>query len=115
VESRSNALLIPVNAIRETQGVRLVWVVGPGDTAVERTVQAQQRIGNTYLVTSGLQAGDEVIVGGQQKLRPGDKIKPQLVTPGQLGEDSRDAQMLHSTAQGSGTQGKGSQQQAQPQ
>ena len=50
-------------------------------------------MGNTYVVESGLAPGDEVIVGGEQKLRPGDKVKPVLVSPASLGEADRSTQV----------------------
>ncbi len=84
VELRRNALLVPVNSVHETQGVRLVWIVDPQNKAVERKIEAQQRLEGSYLVTDGLQAGEKVIVGGEQKLRPGDEVSPNVVTRMQL-------------------------------
>lgn len=93
VERRENVLLVPVNAVQELQGARLVWVLGPDNQAKQRNVKAEQRTGNTYIVTDGLKPGDEVIVGGEQKLRPGDKVKPHPVTFAQLEENSSDAEV----------------------
>lgn len=76
VEKQSNVLLVPVTAVRETQGAKTVWVVGPGGTAGERTIVAASRSGNAYIVTKGLQPGDAIVVSGEQKLRPGDRVKP---------------------------------------
>jgi membrane fusion protein, multidrug efflux system len=36
-----------------------------------RTIEAARAIGDRWLVTSGLSAGDRVIVEGVQKVRPG--------------------------------------------
>lgn len=91
VELRKDVLLVPVNSVQELQGTRLVWVVGPNNEARQRKVEAQERAGNTYIVTSGLQPGDVVIVGGEQKLRPGDKVKPHPTTPAELQENSRES------------------------
>lgn len=85
VES-ARVLLVPVGAVRETQGTQLVWVLDANNTATQRTIRAQRRVGNAYAVESGLAPGDEVIVGGEQKLRPGDEVKPVLVSPQSLGE-----------------------------
>lgn len=91
VQVRSNVqskdvLLVPVSAVRETQGTQLVWIVAADNKAAQRVIQAEQRVGNALAVTSGLKPGDQVIVGGEQKLRPGDPVKPVLVSPNTLGE-----------------------------
>lgn len=91
LEERKDALLLPVTSVRESQGAQTIWVVGPNNVATERTVRAEQRVGNTYVVSTGVAAGDVVIVGGEQKLRPGDAVKPQMVSAKQLKENDNDA------------------------
>lgn len=86
VERETNVLLVPVSAVRETQGTKTVWVVSPGETATEEPIVATARSGNAYVVTGGLRAGDTIVVGGEQKLRPGDKLKPVQISPAQAGE-----------------------------
>lgn len=104
VELRKDVLLVPVNSVQQMQGTRLVWVVGPNNEARQRRVDARERAGNAYIVTSGLQPGDTVIVGGEQKLRPGDKVKPHPTNPAQLQENSRDSS-AGSASQGNGQSG----------
>ncbi len=41
-----------------------------------RKVQADRAVGTEWIVASGLQAGDKVIVDGLQKVRPGAPVKP---------------------------------------
>ena len=55
-------------------------VVGEGDKVEIRKLTATQAIGDKWLVTDGLKAGDRVIVTGLQKVRPGAQVKAQEVT-----------------------------------
>ncbi len=87
VELRKNVLLIPVTCIRESQGSKTVTVIGPNNTAAQRVVETEERSGNSYIVTKGLNAGDVVIVGGEQKVKPGDKLKPQMVPQPEGGQN----------------------------
>ncbi len=50
------------------------------DNKVERrTVTAAQAIGDKWLITAGLKAGDRLIVEGTDKVQPDDKVKPVAV------------------------------------
>ncbi len=40
------------------------------------------RVGDLYIVTSGLKAGERVVVDGVQKVRPGMQVKPELKQAG---------------------------------
>ncbi|QRG77214.1 efflux RND transporter periplasmic adaptor subunit [Citrobacter sp. R56] len=69
---RENALLVPQQAITRTpRGDATTMVVDSHNHAQVRRVQAAQAMGNQWRVTSGLTAGDRVIVTGQLMLRPG--------------------------------------------
>ena len=73
----ANAFLVPQQGVsRNPQGKATVMLVGPGDKAVQREVQAERTQGQFWVVTSGLQRGDRVIVQGLGKLKPGQGIKP---------------------------------------
>lgn len=73
----TSAFLVPQQALsRDPQGNATVWVVGPGNTAVQRIVQADRTQGAYWVVTSGLAGGDKVITQGTGNLIPGAKIKP---------------------------------------
>jgi len=73
--TRPEALLVPQVAVRrDAQGKASVLVVN-GDGKVEaRPVEAPRAVGNKWLVTEGLNAGDRVIVEGLQKVRPGSQV-----------------------------------------
>lgn len=87
VELRKNVLLIPVTCIRESQGSKTVSVIGPDNAASQRVIETEERSGNSYIVTKGLNPGDVVIVGGEQKVKPGDKLKPQMVPQPEGGQN----------------------------
>ena len=46
-------------------------VIGAGNKVEVRTLQTGRSIGDNWLVSSGLQAGDKIIVEGGMMLRPG--------------------------------------------
>ena len=76
VEERPNAVLVPGLAVQEQQGAKTVLVVEEGDKVALRPVTLDERIGDLYIVTKGLKAGERVIVEGVQKVRPGMQVKP---------------------------------------
>jgi multidrug efflux system membrane fusion protein len=70
------ALLIPQAAVGATQIGRSVMVVGAGNRVVARIVTLGDTYGENVVVTAGLQAGDQVITGQLQKLKPGAAVNP---------------------------------------
>ena len=73
----TTAYLVPQQAIsRDPKGSATLWVVGPGNTAVQRTVVAERTDGANWVVTQGLAGGEKVITQGIGNLREGAKIKP---------------------------------------
>jgi membrane fusion protein, multidrug efflux system len=71
-----DALLLPQRSVQEQQGHNFVWLVGAENKAERRDVVMGSRVGEDWLVISGLVAGDVVVVDGAQKLRNGSAIKP---------------------------------------
>ncbi len=77
---RKDALMLPQqSAERKPNGSISTWVVKPDQTVEQRTVQATQAIGDKWLVESGLSAGEQVVIDGLQKIKPGAKVKPVAV------------------------------------
>ena len=73
----TTAYLVPQQAIaRDAKGNATLWVVGPGNSAVQRTVVAVRTDGQNWVVTQGLAGGERVITQGIANLREGAKIKP---------------------------------------
>ena len=66
------ALLAPQQGItRDPKGLATAMVVGADGKVESRVVDVARTIGDRWLVTSGLQAGERIIVEGLQKVRPG--------------------------------------------
>jgi RND family efflux transporter MFP subunit len=78
VEQRADAVLVPQLAVQEQQGSKIVLVVEAGDKVALRPVTLEERIGESYLVKSGLKPGEQVIVEGVQRVRPGMQVKAVL-------------------------------------
>ena len=73
----TSAFLVPQQAVaRDPQGNATVWIVGPGNKAVQRTIVADRTQGAFWVVTSGLAPGDKIITQGTANLTPGVPIKP---------------------------------------
>ena len=71
------AILVPQQAVsRSPQGNATLFVVGPGNQAVQRTVVADRAQGQDWVVTQGLAPGEKVITQGLGTLRDGAQIKP---------------------------------------
>lgn len=74
--TRPNSVLIPQGALfRDAEGNPLVWIVGKHNKAEQRKITLGDAIDNRWLVTSGLKAGDQVIVEGLQGLSAGMTIE----------------------------------------
>ncbi|HEV2008743.1 MAG TPA: efflux RND transporter periplasmic adaptor subunit, partial [Burkholderiales bacterium] len=71
-----SAIRIPQKAVQELQGKRSVYVVDAEGKAAYREITANTRLGNDWVVESGVQPGEMVIVEGTQKVHPGAPVKP---------------------------------------
>ncbi|PLR20602.1 efflux transporter periplasmic adaptor subunit [Caulobacter zeae] len=77
----SNGVLIPQAGVsRDPKGNATVTVVGAKGVAEIRPITVGQTVGDKWLVTSGLKVGDQVIVEGLQKVRPGAPVKAAVIT-----------------------------------
>ena len=70
------AILIPQQAVsRDPKGNPLALVVDASGKVEQRPLSLDRAIGSRWLVVSGLQAGDRVVVEGVQRARPGMPVK----------------------------------------
>ena len=96
----TQAFLVPQAGLsRDPRGNATVFVVGPGNRAIARTVIATRTEGANWVVTQGLAPGDKVIVQGTANLRPDAEIRPVPYTTPQKIEAPKDGQ----NAQGAAT------------
>ncbi len=76
-----NALLVPQDAVLETQGQYQVAVVGSDNKVTMRTVEVGQQSGGLQIIEKGVSPGERVITEGLQKVSDGMEVKPQSVRP----------------------------------
>ncbi len=75
---RPGAIVIPEEAVVPLQGANLVWVVGDGKVQ-RRPVRLGVRTPGFVEVTSGVSAGEQVVVGGLELLAPGMPVMAKVV------------------------------------
>jgi RND family efflux transporter MFP subunit len=80
------ALLVPQRSVVETQGSYSVIVVGPDNKASIRPVKTGERVGQMWVITDGVQAGEQVIAEGLQKAKEGTTVQPKQFKPATQGE-----------------------------
>jgi len=79
---RKDAVTVPQRAVtRIQQGKGTVLVVGENDTVQLRTIETGAITGDKWEVTSGLKAGEKVIMEGNLKAKPGSKVVPAPFVP----------------------------------
>jgi len=77
-----NALLVPQRGVsRDEKGNATALIVGADGTVERRTLTVLQTVETNWLVTSGIDAGDRVIVEGLQNARPGEKANAVAFRP----------------------------------
>jgi membrane fusion protein (multidrug efflux system) len=72
-----NAILVPQPAVTRTPtGAATVLVIGPDNKATLRQITTNRTVGDKWLVTAGLAAGDRVITEGLMRIKPGQPVRP---------------------------------------
>ncbi len=70
------AILVPQQCVsRNRKGVPFVMVVGDDGTVAMKMLTLDRSVGDKWLVSSGLNPGDQVIIEGLQRVRPGTPVK----------------------------------------
>jgi membrane fusion protein (multidrug efflux system) len=89
----TQAILAPQQGVtRDARGNAVAMVVGKDQKVEQRTVVADRAIGDHWLITNGLQAGDQLIVEGLNKVRAGDTVRAVAVNSSGTDSDTRAAQ-----------------------
>lgn len=78
---QKGALVVPQRAVTELQGSYQIAVVGPDNKASVRPAKVGERVGQEWVVTEGVKAGERVVVEGVQKVRDGATVAPKPWTP----------------------------------
>lgn len=75
------ALLVPDTAVSADAARQVVYVVDKSGIVTVRPVETGPLVGNLRVIRSGIAAGDQVIIEGIQRARPGQKVQPK---PGKI-------------------------------
>ncbi|MFL5516161.1 MAG: efflux RND transporter periplasmic adaptor subunit [Gemmatimonadales bacterium] len=75
---RPHAVIIAEDAVLPIQGSTFVWVVQNGK-ATRRQVELGVRTPGLVEVRSGVESGDQVVVGGQERLAEGAPVLPKVI------------------------------------
>jgi len=78
--SLQNAILAPQAGVtRDPRGRAIAFVVDKDNKIQQRYLEVDRTIGSNWIVTSGLAAGDKIVVEGLQKIQPGMPVKTEEV------------------------------------
>ena len=80
-----DALLVPQRAVQQLLGKSFVMVVGEDGKSAARTVELGEKVGSYYIIKSGIEPGDDVIVEGLTNLKEGMDLVITQVTPEDMG------------------------------
>lgn len=76
LEKLPDALLVPQRAVNEIQGLYQVAVVGADNKVSLRMVKVGPRVDNLWVITEGLQANEQIVAEGLQRVRDGMTVTP---------------------------------------
>jgi len=74
-----NAVLVDDRAVGTDQSQKFVYVVDAQNKVAYRTVKVGRQTDGLRIVSEGLSPGEQVIVNGMQRVRPGAVVNPQTV------------------------------------
>ena len=105
LDVKPNAMVVPQRAVQEIQGLYSIMVVKPDSTVEQRMVKTGERVGDQWIIESGVKPGERVIVEGIQKVQPGIKVNASLEKP--AGTATASADGAAATAEPSAVPAKG--------
>ena len=76
-----DAVVVPQRAVAEVQGSYQLGVIGSDGKAEIRPVKVGVRSGTDWVISSGLKAGEKVVVEGLQKIKAGAPVTAKPWTP----------------------------------
>lgn len=75
VAEAENVIVVPQKAVQVSPQGQIVLLVTPEGVVAPQSVKTGSLSGNNWIIEEGLQGGEQVIVNGQQKVRPGAPAK----------------------------------------
>lgn len=82
--TKENALLIPQRSVVELMYKKFVYVVGSDNKVSMKEITTGPIVGRMYMVESGLQGDETLVVEGTGKMRQGTVVKPEPMTEADL-------------------------------
>jgi membrane fusion protein (multidrug efflux system) len=79
VDRVDDAVMVPVRAISELQGIFRIFVVGDDGTVTLRIVELGPQIGNMRIINSGIDANERIAIEGLLRLQNGAKVNPKVI------------------------------------
>ncbi|MBI2731684.1 MAG: efflux RND transporter periplasmic adaptor subunit [Sphingobacteriales bacterium] len=76
-----NSLVIPQKATYELQDKVYVFVVDKDNKVKSRNIVVKYRLSNIYVIESGLEDGDKIVLEGVQNVKDDDKIEYKFIEP----------------------------------
>jgi RND family efflux transporter MFP subunit len=73
------AILVPEDALGSDQGQKFLYVVNGQNKAIYRRVEVGSLHGKLRVIKSGLAEGEQVVLGGLQRIKPNDIVRPKNV------------------------------------
>ncbi len=81
LESKKDAMLVPQRAVQEMQSLYSVAVVGSDNKVAFKSITVGPRLGSLWVVETGLDGNERVVVAGLQRLREGTVVTPKVAPP----------------------------------
>jgi multidrug efflux system membrane fusion protein len=75
LKTQKNVLTIPSAAVNRGPSGFYAYVVKPDTTVEMRSIKVGQDSDNVAVVTDGLKAGEQVVTGGQYRVKPGSHVR----------------------------------------
>ena len=82
--TKQNALLIPKRAVVELMYKKFVYIVGSDNKVTMKEVTLGPSVGRFFMVESGLNGDETIVVEGTGKIRQGAEVNPQPMTEADL-------------------------------
>jgi len=76
IENQRNAIAIPQKAVTELQGIYQVLVIDKENKIQVRIVEVGTKVGEDWVITKGINAGDKVAITGSMFIQPGSVVTP---------------------------------------
>jgi len=87
--TRAGAIAVPQQSVMRTADGAIVMTVDGNGTVSPRPVKTDGAFGTKWIISSGLNHGDQVIVEGLQKAKPGATVKPTPWSPPDTGSNDK--------------------------